>query len=210
MSTSPIVTHQHSIPPSEKNANVQEESYLITFLFDLEKYSFQYLDPTSVIPFTDPNDHLKNKLKSVIHNRDFLRLIGQYCRKIKFFKNRKIDDQSNFSWEEEFRMKHDDTSWNWWHGSFIFSDFQNHKPKKLYGSLKLIGKEGIHQSIYVTQRELDVLQLLSNGFSAKEIGKRLTISTHRVTSHKKQLMLKFDAHNAAELIKKAFHYIRLR
>jgi DNA-binding CsgD family transcriptional regulator len=55
----------------------------------------------------------------------------------------------------------------------------------------------------ITPREKAVLALLSKGFSSKEIASMLSISSHTAESHRKNLLGKFEAKNAAELIKKA-------
>jgi DNA-binding CsgD family transcriptional regulator len=55
----------------------------------------------------------------------------------------------------------------------------------------------------ITPREKAVLALLSKGFSSKEIGSMLSLSSHTAESHRKSLLGKFEAKNAAELIKKA-------
>jgi DNA-binding CsgD family transcriptional regulator len=55
----------------------------------------------------------------------------------------------------------------------------------------------------ITPREKAVLALLSKGFSSKEIASMLSISAHTAESHRKSLLGKFEAKNAAELIKKA-------
>jgi len=61
----------------------------------------------------------------------------------------------------------------------------------------------------ITKREMDVLSLLSKGFSTKEIAARLSISAHTAESHRKSLLGKFEAKNAAEMIKKATKFFWL-
>ena len=58
--------------------------------------------------------------------------------------------------------------------------------------------------IQITRREREVLQLIANGYSSKEIAHKLFISTHTATNHRKNLITKFDAKNTAHLIKIAF------
>lgn len=53
----------------------------------------------------------------------------------------------------------------------------------------------------LTERELDVLKLIAEGFSNKEIGEHLFISHRTVDTHRTNLMKKLDAHNVAALIK---------
>ncbi len=55
----------------------------------------------------------------------------------------------------------------------------------------------------ITPKEKEVLQLLAEGLSTKEIAGRLFISFHTVESHRKNLRFKFEAKNSTELIMKA-------
>jgi DNA-binding CsgD family transcriptional regulator len=55
----------------------------------------------------------------------------------------------------------------------------------------------------ITPKEKEVLGLLAQGLSSKEIAGRLFISFHTVESHRKNLRLKFGAKNSSELVMKA-------
>jgi DNA-binding CsgD family transcriptional regulator len=55
----------------------------------------------------------------------------------------------------------------------------------------------------VTAREGEVLNLLHEGMSTRQISAQLKISMHTVESHRKNLMQKFDSHTSAELVAKA-------
>lgn len=57
---------------------------------------------------------------------------------------------------------------------------------------------------HITDREKEVLQLISDGYSDKQIAEQLHISIYTAISHRKNLIHKFDAKNTAELIKAAF------
>ncbi len=65
----------------------------------------------------------------------------------------------------------------------------------------LRGQDEINPNI--TDREKQVLQLISEGFSNKEICAKLFLSVHTVDSHRKKLLSKYNAKNTAELVKKA-------
>jgi len=58
---------------------------------------------------------------------------------------------------------------------------------------------------HVTKREKEVLQLLANGYSTKQIASKLNISYHTVVSHRKNIISKFQVQNTAELISKAMN-----
>jgi len=55
----------------------------------------------------------------------------------------------------------------------------------------------------ITPREKEVLELISKGYTNREIVKKLFISEETVISHRKYLLSKFKVHNSAELIRAA-------
>ena len=57
--------------------------------------------------------------------------------------------------------------------------------------------------VVVSQREREVLQLMTRGLTVKEIANALYLSTHTIISHKKNLLEKFEARNSIDLIVKA-------
>lgn len=63
--------------------------------------------------------------------------------------------------------------------------------------------------IPISPREKEVLQLVADGFSSKQIADRLFISNHTAISHRKNLIEKFKVKNTAQLIKRASRSIEL-
>jgi DNA-binding NarL/FixJ family response regulator len=55
----------------------------------------------------------------------------------------------------------------------------------------------------LTDREREVLRLLADGFSSKDLALRLALSVKTVDAHKYNLMRKLDIHNRAGLVKYA-------
>ncbi|WP_062057025.1 response regulator transcription factor [Aquimarina longa] len=55
----------------------------------------------------------------------------------------------------------------------------------------------------ISSREEEVLKLIANGFSSKQIAEQLFISNHTAISHRKHLIQKFKVKNTAQLIKEA-------
>lgn len=53
----------------------------------------------------------------------------------------------------------------------------------------------------LTEREIEILRLIADGLSNKEIGDKLFISHRTVDTHRTNLMKKLDAHNIAALIR---------
>ena len=68
-----------------------------------------------------------------------------------------------------------------------------------------IREEFASQTSYdrLSAREREVLKLLAEGLSVKEIATRLGVSVKTVDVHKYNLMKKIDVHDRAELIKYA-------
>lgn len=60
---------------------------------------------------------------------------------------------------------------------------------------------GLNDSL--TEREIEILRLIAQGFSNKEIGDQLFISHRTVDTHRTNLMKKLDVHNIAGLIRYA-------
>jgi len=55
----------------------------------------------------------------------------------------------------------------------------------------------------LTNRETEILQLIAEGSSCKEIARRFGLSVHTVHGHKKNAMQKLDLHKQADLIRYA-------
>jgi len=66
-------------------------------------------------------------------------------------------------------------------------------------AIKIILKSGD----CLTQRELEVLQVISDGFTTNEIAKKLFISVKTVESHRSNLLLKLGVPNMAKMVKVA-------
>lgn len=57
---------------------------------------------------------------------------------------------------------------------------------------------------HLTEKEKEVLLLVSSGLTTKEIAEKMNISFHTVESHRKNLLRKCNAKNSAELVQKSF------
>lgn len=62
------------------------------------------------------------------------------------------------------------------------------------------------KAMHISAREKEVLKLIADGFSSKEIADMLFISNHTAISHRKNLIEKFQVKNTAHLVKKASDY----
>jgi DNA-binding NarL/FixJ family response regulator len=70
-------------------------------------------------------------------------------------------------------------------------------------------KDGNHHSgdsfsrkLKLSSRETEILQLLKDGYSNKEISQKLFLSELTVKTHRKNIMAKMDAKNIADLLRK--------
>jgi DNA-binding NarL/FixJ family response regulator len=61
-------------------------------------------------------------------------------------------------------------------------------------------RSGVDPSV-LSEREREVLQLLAEGLTSPQIGKRLFIATSTVETHRRAIMRKLDIHNVADLTK---------
>ena len=59
---------------------------------------------------------------------------------------------------------------------------------------------------HISKRELQVLNLISHAYSSVEISEMLFLSPETIKSHRKSLMNKLSAKNAAGLVRKGFEY----
>jgi DNA-binding NarL/FixJ family response regulator len=59
------------------------------------------------------------------------------------------------------------------------------------------------ESMELSQREREILQLTADGLSSKEIATRLDIATRTVENHRQRMMAKLGVHNVAGLIRHA-------
>lgn len=61
-----------------------------------------------------------------------------------------------------------------------------------------------HTFVQLTERETEVLRLLSQEYSSKEIAQDLFLSKATIESHRRNLLLKMQVKNVAGLIRKSF------
>ena len=71
------------------------------------------------------------------------------------------------------------------------------------GYLKDLSQKGSNSEISLTDREREVLTLLTNGESSKQIAMKLHISTKTVDTHRRQIMNKLKLYSIPELTKYA-------
>ncbi len=65
------------------------------------------------------------------------------------------------------------------------------------------GRVTNRHSVQLSQREKEILQLISEGHSTKEIANKISVSVKTVETHRQHIMQKVGAHNVAALTKYA-------
>lgn len=68
-----------------------------------------------------------------------------------------------------------------------------------------LNPKGYKQQVQLTRREKEVLQLVAMNHTSQEIADKLFLSKRTIDNHRNNLLLKLDARNTAELIKKSIH-----
>ena len=66
---------------------------------------------------------------------------------------------------------------------------------------KAVEKNASGIDVELTEREIEILSLISEGLSSKQVGEKLFISPRTVDTHRTNLMNKLDIHNIADLIR---------
>ncbi|MFL5762871.1 MAG: response regulator transcription factor [Bacteroidia bacterium] len=56
------------------------------------------------------------------------------------------------------------------------------------------------QGLNISEREMEIIKLIAEGYSNKEVADKLFLSTHTVTTHRKNIMNKLGVNNTAGLV----------
>lgn len=89
-------------------------------------------------------------------------------------------------------------------GQEVFSDSISELIKESF--LHQYKNKRVRGSVEVTPREQEILQLIVDGYTSKEIGKKLYISPRTVDTHRSNLMQKLELKNIAELVRYAIKH----
>lgn len=89
-------------------------------------------------------------------------------------------------------------------GSFAFSPEVMDVIVKGFGSKKEKKSTQSGASTPLTDREIELIRLIADELTMKEIAEKLFLSEHTVKTHRKNIMAKMDVKNTAGMIKKAF------
>ncbi len=80
---------------------------------------------------------------------------------------------------------------------------QKERIEDFFGIRKSVPSKNLQNKVTISSREKEVLKLIAEGFSSKQIAEELFISNHTAISHRKHLIEKFGVKNTAQLIMKA-------
>lgn len=83
-----------------------------------------------------------------------------------------------------------------------------HTIEKIDKNFSVLSKEPVYKAIYypekesgtLSKRESEILQLIYQGLSSKEIAKRLFVSINTINNHRKNILQKSNCRNSSELI----------
>ncbi|WP_417361709.1 response regulator transcription factor [Galbibacter sp.] len=91
------------------------------------------------------------------------------------------------------------------------TDVTEEKSIERYLSSKKMHQDTLKKNSekFISSREKQVLRLIADGLSSKQIANLLFISNHTAISHRKHLIKKFQVKNTAQLIKAASKVIEL-
>lgn len=84
-------------------------------------------------------------------------------------------------------------------GQQVFSDPISEMIKESF--LNKAPNSSTHSHYEITEREQEILQLIVDGLTSKEIAKKLYISPRTVDTHRANLMEKLELNNIAELVR---------
>lgn len=82
----------------------------------------------------------------------------------------------------------------------------NQTPFYSYGVIQALRKSKTKNEIHISKRERDVIKLLRQHLTFKEIAVKLNVSKNTIDFHAKNLYAKFEVHKASELLEKVGEY----
>jgi DNA-binding CsgD family transcriptional regulator len=91
--------------------------------------------------------------------------------------------------------------------NYLYDISQKERIEYLFGVKKSIHTDKDNDTIAISKREKEVLCLIAEGFSSKQIADELYISNHTAITHRKNLIEKFKVRNTAQLIREASKFI---
>lgn len=196
-------------------------------LFDFTKRTHVYISPNYHSVF---NLEPETSMDIVTHPEDLYRMTELGIEYIKFAQRLPLDTKKHYKLTNDFRMKTKTNDWVRVTKSYICLELDtlgnfwlclntlNFSPDTNTGSpLKsrivniLTGQTLFFPNLHsteatvspLTERELQILDLLGQGYSSKIVAHILGMSLHTVNTHRQNMLKKTQLKNSAELIKYA-------
>ena len=201
----------------------KEDRNLMISVFDIKKNRFLYCnDSFKNIMGYDPDEIIRGGwdfwYKKM--NPDEARIIKN---KIDFFLHRPHSGTTpevlsfNYHIEDIFNKWHfisHELSLYLFKKSFFILNYLNdisqiERIEYFFGVKKQNPTNKYGKNIAISKREREVLVLIAEGFSSKQIADELYISNHTAIKHRKNLIEKFKVKNTAQLIKEASRFFLL-
>jgi len=196
---------------SSSQLDLDHSKSVVFFLFDLTQCKFYYAGGSANFNGYQSAALLTREfqcLKKILHPDDLNYLLEVYRTFNKDSKQPGFNKKTHFRWSAEIRILTESKCWNWVEVSFdVLSYNDDHSIDKMFCTLKEKSEPtdfvspGIRKVL--GDREIQVLRLIANGNSDRQIATRLGISVHTSVRHRKNLIEKFKVKNTAELIKDA-------
>lgn len=80
---------------------------------------------------------------------------------------------------------------------------------QMFSPKKSAGGEPVFPIDTLSDREMEVFELIGNGFATREIAERLNLSTKTIDSYREHLKLKLGVDNGSELVRRAIQWARI-
>ncbi len=90
-------------------------------------------------------------------------------------------------------------------GSFYISPLLSHEMASLFVQSRRGGQAGTEAEVHLTPREIEIIKLISEGKSSKEIAGILFLSFRTIQNHRNKIMKKLNLRKSADLVKYAIH-----
>ena len=166
---------------------------------------------------------------SIVHPEDYQFTLWQYTKALIEIKSLVGSSRFSFGRSMEFRIRSGSGKWICIEINFaLVNTGSGEQTGNIFGTIRNItGFRSYHSPDSVelrpeadmfeiglqdeplpniSTREKEVLYMIAQGYSSKQIADILCISTYTVINHRKHLISKFNARNTAELVKLASKY----
>lgn len=221
-----------SIDLHKKLLNIFQAGDYYYFIFNIRQGNFEFVSPEiGKILGLDPKTITAREHLANMHPEDMPYFLNFENKGLEFFRSIPVEKIPKYKIRYDFRLSKPDGTYirllhqmvfiqhdkdgNLLRSLGVHTDITDLKPSGR-PMLSFIGLEGEPSFVNVaveekfkpvksllSDRETDVLLLLSNGLSSQQIADRLNISIHTVNTHRKNILRKTDSESTYETISKS-------